>query len=217
MHNDETGIVTRSGGRRLRGLAVAVAVPLFGVMAAFGTVEHGPEPVPSRIVIEPLALSAAPVGDSGTIIYFQEDRFGCNDTIATLLERLGADEDEAATLLRSSRAARPFRLLLPGTTVQAKLDQVGKLRSISFLTDRDTILSADRLGESFGRFEQQAEVTPGIEMKSGEIQTSLFAAIDAAGHADRVRVQPSGRFRRDGEFDRGFARQGPYAVRFRNL
>jgi len=155
-------------------LAVAVAVPLFGVVAAFGTVEHGPEPVPSRIVIEPLALSATPVGDSGTIIYFQEDRFRRNDTIATLIERLGADEDEAAALLHSSRAARPFRLLLPGTTVQAKLDQVGKLRSISFLTDRDTILSADRLGESFGRFEQQAEVTPGIEMKSGAIQTSLF-------------------------------------------
>ena len=214
MHNDETGIVTRSGGRRLRGLAVAVAVPLFGVMAAFGTVEHGPEPVPSRIVIEPLALSAAPVGDSGTIIYFQEDRFGRNDTIATLLERLGADEDEAATLLRSSRAARPFRLLLPGTTVQAKLDQVGKLRSISFLTDRDTILSADRLGESFGRFEQQAEVTPGIEMKSGEIQTSLFAAIDAAGIADGVAIQLADIFGGDVDFHRDLRRGDRFAVVF---
>src|SRR5258708_35187019 len=127
-------------------------------------------------------------------ICFEEGRFGRNDTLATMLERLGADEDEAATLLRSSRAARPFRLLLPGTTVQAKLDQVGKLRSISFLTDRDTILSADRLGESFGRFEQQAEVTPGIEMKSGGIQTSLFAAIDAAGVADRRASPPRGSF-----------------------
>src|SRR5881396_1884652 len=123
MHNDEIGIVTRSGGRRLRWLAVAV----------------------------PLALSATSVGDSGTIIYFQEDRFKRSDTLATLIERLGADEDEAATLLRSSRAARPFRLLLPGTTVQARVDELGKLRSISFLTDRDTLLSADRLGDSFSR------------------------------------------------------------------
>src|SRR5882762_9532595 len=157
MHNDEIGIVTRSSERRLRWLAAAVALPLFGVVAAFGTVEHVPEPIPARTVIEPLALSAPPVGDSGTIIYFQEDRFRRSDTLTTLIERLGADEDEAATLLRSSRAARPFRLLLPGTTVQAKVDEVGKLRSISFLTDRDTILSVERLGESFGRFEQQAE------------------------------------------------------------
>jgi len=61
MHNDEIGIVTRSGGRRLQWLAVAV--PLFGVVAAFGMVEHVPEPIPVRIVIEPLALSATSVGD----------------------------------------------------------------------------------------------------------------------------------------------------------
>src|SRR5712691_13527646 len=141
MHNNEIGIVTRSGERRLRWLAAAVAVPLFGVVAAFGMVERVPEPIPVRIVIEPLALSATSVGDSGTIIYVQEDRFRRNDTLTTLIERLGAAEDEAATFLRSSRATRPFRLLLPETTVQAKLDQVGKLRSVSFLTERDTILS----------------------------------------------------------------------------
>src|SRR5882672_1761026 len=184
MHNDEGGIVTRSGGRRLRWLAAAVALPLFGVVAAFGTVEHRPEPVPVRIVIEPLVLSATPVGDSGTIIYFQEDRFRRSDTLAALIERLGADQDEVATFLRSSRATRPFHLLLPGTTVQARVDQIGKLRSISFLTDRDTILSVDRLGESFGSFEQQVEVARGMEMKSGEIETSLFAATDAAGIPD---------------------------------
>src|SRR5437899_12456389 len=116
MHNDEIGIVTRPGERRLRWLAAAVALPLFGVVAAFGTVEHAPEPIPVRTVIEPLALSATPVGDSGTIIYFQEDRFRRSDTLTTLIERLGADEGEAATLLRSSRVTRPFRLLLPGTT-----------------------------------------------------------------------------------------------------
>src|SRR5712691_8417189 len=206
MHNDEIGIVTRSGERRLRWLAAVVALPLFGVVAAFGTVEHVPESIPVRTVIEPLALSATPVGDSGTVIYFQEDRFRRSDTLTTLIERLGADEDEAATLLRSSRGARPFRLLLPGTTVQAKLDQVHKLRSISFLTDRDTILSVDRLGESFGRFEQQAEVARGMEMKSGEIETSLFAATDAAGIPDGIAVEIADIFGGDMDFHRDLRR-----------
>ena len=214
MHNDEVGIVTRSGGRRLRWLAAAVALPLFGVVAAFGTVEHGPEPVPVRIVIEPLALSATPAGDSGAIIYFQEDRFRRNDTLATLIERLGANEDEAAAFLRSSRATRPFRLLLPGTTVQAKLDQVGKLRSISFLTDRDTILSVDRLGESFASFEQQAEVARVIEMKSGEIKTSLFAATDAAGIPDGIAIQLADIFAGDVDFHRDLRRGDRFGVVF---
>jgi murein DD-endopeptidase MepM/ murein hydrolase activator NlpD len=214
MHNDEIGIVTRSSGRRLRWLAAAVAVPLFGVVAAFGTVAHVPEPVPVRIVIETLVLSATPVGDSGTIIYFQEDRFRRSDTLVTLIERLGADEGEAATLLRSSRAARPFRLLLPGTTVQARVDEVGRLRSISFLTDRDTLLSVDRLGDSFGRFEQQADVTRGIEMKSGEIKTSLFAATDAAGIPDGIAVQLADIFGGDVDFHRDLRRGDRFGVVF---
>jgi len=214
MHNNEIGIVTRSGERRLRWLAAAVAVPLFGVVAAFGTVERVPEPIPVRIVIEPLALSATPVGDSGTIIYVQEDRFRRSDTLATLIERLGADEDEAATLLRSSRAAQPFRFLLPGTTVQAKVDEVGRLRSLSFLTDRDTLLSVDRLGDSFRRFEQQADVARGIEMKSGEIKTSLFTATDAAGIPDGIAVQLVDIFGGDVDFHRDLRRGDRFGVVF---
>ncbi len=214
MHNNEIGIVTRSGERRLRWLAAAVAVPLFGVVAAFGMVERVPEPIPVRIVIEPLALSATSVGDSGTIIYVQEDRFRRSDTLATLIERLGADEDEAATLLRSSRAAQPFRFLLPGTTVQAKVDEVGRLRSLSFLTDRDTLLSVDRLGDSFRRFEQQADVARGIEMKSGEIKTSLFAATDAAGIPDAIAVQLADIFGGDLDFHRDLRRGDRFGVVF---
>jgi len=107
MHNDEAGIVTRSGARRLRWLAAAVAVPLFGVVAAFGTVAHVPEPVPVRIVVQTLVLSTTPVGDSGTIIYFQEDRFRRSDTLATLITRLGADR--AAVPLSASRNDRPSK------------------------------------------------------------------------------------------------------------
>ena len=214
MHNDEVGIVTRSGARRLRWLAIAVAVPLFGVVAAFGTVAHVPEPVRVRTVVETLALSTTPVGDSGTIIYFQEDRFRRSDTLATLIGRLGADEEEAATLLRSSRAARPFRFLLPGTTVQAKVDEVGRLRSISFLTDRDTLLSADRMGDGFGRFEQQADVARGIEMKSGGIKTSLFAATDAAGIPDGIAVQLADIFGGDVDFHRDLRRGDRFGVVF---
>ncbi|HEX9493278.1 MAG TPA: M23 family peptidase, partial [Thermoanaerobaculia bacterium] len=189
-------------------------MPLFGVVAAFGTVEHGPEPIPTRIVVDPLALSATPTGDPGTILYFQEDGFRRSDTLATLIERLGADGHEAATLLRSSRAAQPFRILLPGTNVQARVDEVGRLRSISFLTDRDTLLSVDRLGDSFGRFEQPADVARGLEMKSGEIKTSLFTATDAAGIPDGIAVQLADIFGGDVDFHRDLRRGDRFGVVF---
>jgi murein DD-endopeptidase MepM/ murein hydrolase activator NlpD len=213
------GIVTRSGGRRLRWLAPVpiVAALLFGVVAAFGTVQRAPEPVPVRLVVEPLALPAIPAGDSGTVIYFQEDRFQRNDTLAGLLGRLGVEESEVGTLLRSSRAARPVRLLLPGTTVQAKIDEAGRLRSLWFLTDRDTIVSVDRLGESFGAFERQAEVARGVEMKSGEIETSLFAAADVAGIPDSVAIQLTDIFGGDVDFHRDLRRGDRFGVIYETL
>src|SRR5256886_17309619 len=163
MHNDEVGIVTRSGARRLRWLAIAVAVPLFGVVAAFGTVAHVPDPVPVRTVVETLALSTTPVGDSGTIIYFQEDRFRRSDTLATLIGRLGADEEEAATLLRSSRAARPFRLLLPGTAELGKVDGGWTTRLPYVLHGRETLVTAASLGGGFGRIHGTGSVARGVE------------------------------------------------------
>src|SRR5689334_19439452 len=147
MHNSEDGIVARPIGRRLRWLAPAVAVPLFGVVAAFATVYHEPDPVPPQVVVEHLSLSPAPVGEPEPALYFQESVSRRNETPTALLGRLGTDGEDAQAVLHSPRAMRPFRLLPPGTAVQAKVDQTGKLRSLWYLTDRDTVLSLDRIGE----------------------------------------------------------------------
>ncbi len=218
MHNNgEEGIVARSRGRRLRWLALAVAGPLFGVVAAFGTVHREPENVPLQVVIEPLSLSPVRIGESGLSLYFQEGVFLRHDTPATLLDRLGADEEEAGLIAHAPRAMRPFRLLLRGTTVQAKVDQTGKLRSLWYLTDRDTVLSLDRIGEGFQILEQEAELTRAVEMKSGEISTSLFAATDAAGIPDGAATQLADIFGGEVDFHRDLRRGDRFAVVFESV
>jgi murein DD-endopeptidase MepM/ murein hydrolase activator NlpD len=184
------------------------------VVAAFGTVQREPENVPVRVVAEPLSLSPKQIGESGLSIYFQEGVSGRSETPATLLGRLGTDEEDAEAMLRSPRTTRPFRLLLPGTTVQAKVDQAGKLRSLWYLTEKDTVLSVDRIGEGFQTFERQVELTRGIEMKSGEISTSLFAATDAAGIPDRIAIQLADIFGGDVDFHRDLRRGDRFAVVF---
>ena len=217
MQSDRGGIVARSGARRLRWLGVTLAVPLFGVVAAFGTVRDAPEPVPVRDILETLALTATPVGDLGTIIYFREERIQSGDTLTTLLERLGADGSEAAEFSRSSQAVRSFRLLRPGITVWAKVDDDGTLRSLAFLTGRDTILSIDRLGRGFVTFEEQAEAVRGVEMRSGEIKSSLFAATDAAGIPDNVATQLADIFAGEIDFHRDLRHRDRFAVVFEAL
>ena len=91
MHSETTQIVSRSGGWRLRWIAAAVAAPLFGVMAAFGTARDTPEPIPRQTVVEPLDLSAALLEDAKPVSYFQEERFQRNNTASALLDRVIED------------------------------------------------------------------------------------------------------------------------------
>lgn len=213
MHNNnEEGIVARPDGKRLRVLAAAVAAPLFGVVAAFATVRQDAETIPLHLVVQHLPLSPISIGESGLSLYFQEGVSRRNESPAALLARLGANEEDTETILRSPRTMRPMRLLLPGTILQVKIDQGGKFRSLSYLTERDTTLSLDRIGEGFQTLEQQAELARGTEMRSGEIETSLFAATDAAGIPDSVAIQLADIFGGDVDFHRDLRRGDRFAV-----
>jgi len=214
MPNEEVQIVARSAGWRPRWIAVAVAAPLCGMVAAFGTVQNASEPVPLQTVVEPLDLPAAVLGDDKPISYFQEERFQRSNALPSLLTRLGAAEGEGARFLRSSQASRSLRQLQPGTTVGAKISEDGALRSLWFLSGGDTVVSIDRLGESFSASRQQVVPAREIEMRSGEISSSLFSATDAAGIPDSVAIQLADIFAGDVDFSRDLRRGDRFAVVF---
>ncbi len=216
MHNEDVQIVSRPGLRRLRRLA-ASAVPLFGMVAAFGTVQKASEPVPFQTVIETLDLQATLLHDAKPVAYVREEPYPGIGSIATFLARLGTQDGEAGDLLRSSQAARSLRLLQPGTTVGAKVDDQGTLRSLWFLTGNEWLVSIDRLGEGFGVSREQIPLTREIEMKSGEIGSSLFAATDAAGVPDNVATQFAEIFAGDVDFYRDLRRGDRFAVVFESF
>jgi murein DD-endopeptidase MepM/ murein hydrolase activator NlpD len=214
MHYDEGRIVARPGEKRLRWLALGLTIPLFGVVAAFGTVKSGFEPVPARIVTQTLPLSAAPLGESAEALYFREEHLKRGDTPATLLRRLGAADAEAAAFVRSSQAMRSFRLLRPDASVYAKIDGTSRLRSLWFLGREGEVRSIDRLGDGFAVSDQDAEVTRRVEMRAGEIETSLFGAADDSGLPDPVAAQLADIFGGDVDFHRDLRRGDRFAVVF---
>lgn len=206
-------IVPRPEDRRLRWIAIGVAVPLLGMVTAFGTVQDSPpQVIPARTIVEPLTFADVARGDSGTGVYFKEARYQGGDTAGTLLERLGADDGEADNLRRSSQAARSFRLLKLGTEVQAKVSEDGKLWSLWFLTPNDTMLSIDRVGDGFSTAEQSVALERRIELKSGEIKSSLFGATDTAGIPDNVAMQLADIFAGDIDFQRDLRRGDRFSV-----
>src|SRR5262249_51111086 len=108
MTEDKARIVTQRHlpGLRWQWLCGLLALPVFGVVAAFATVEPYPVPLLTRAVVEPVALSALLPAEDAPVSYFQEERFQRGDTVSALLARLGADAEDARVLLRSPSAAR---------------------------------------------------------------------------------------------------------------
>ncbi len=213
MDNENVPIVARSGGWRLRWLAIAGAAPLLGVMAALGMAQDVPEPVSFRMIVESLTLPAARRSDAGSV-YFLEDRLHRDDTLAALLGRLGANKSDTENILRSRQSTRLFRNLSPRTTVQASVGEDGKLQSLWFIAGRDTLYAIDRIGEGFSASELPAEITRRIEARTGEVRSSLFGATDSAGIPDNVASQISDIFAGDIDFHRDLRRGDRFTVVF---
>lgn len=196
-------------------VAAGIVTLLFGVVAAFGTVQDTPDPMFARTVVEPLALPATLESRNADEVFFREDRFQRGDTILALLERL--EVDQAERLLRSRDAMRPFRLLRPGTTVQARTAEDGSLIAMWFIGARDQLISIEGAGDGFAASEQPAELTRRIQMISGEIKSSLFAATDAAGLSDSVATQIADVFAGDVDFHRDLRRGDKFTVVFESF
>src|SRR3989304_7817487 len=113
--------ISEGAHSRFPWVAAGVVTLLFGVVAAFGTVQDRPEP--ARTMVEPVALPARLENKNVDAVFVREDRFQRGDTISALLERLDVDDQQAERLLRSREAMRSFRLLGPGGTGQARPPQ----------------------------------------------------------------------------------------------
>ncbi|WP_151638853.1 M23 family metallopeptidase [Noviherbaspirillum aerium] len=126
--------------------------------------------------------------------YRREERVRPGDTLATLLSRLGVNDDAAASFIKSDKLAYNVLQLKAGRRVQVETDKDGQLhRLVTTLTDNSgqptkNIVIA-RSGEGFTAKESPTTLERRVEMHSGEIRSSLFAATDAAQIPDSVASQ----------------------------
>ena len=215
MTEEKAQIVTQTHrpGLRWQWLAAVLAVPVFGVVAAFATVQPYPGPLLTRAVVEPLAIPGPAAAQAAPAAYFHEERFQRGDTVPALLIRLGGDADDAPALLRSPGASRLVRLVRPGTTVQATTSD-GKLQSLWFLSGTESLLTVERRDAGFTASERKVTLSREVELKTGQIASSLFAATDAAGVPDNVASQIADIFAGDIDFQRDLRRGDRFTVAF---
>ncbi len=210
---DRTGMQYMKSGlaflsRHKRWLVILSAIPLLEVFTAFGTSpDTVTSDIPQRTVAAPLVLPQPIGSDSGSFDFWREEPIQRGDTLASLLDRLGVTADEIPTIVSASRDHAALARFVAGRTVMARVTSSGRLITLRYLLDEQSLLSIERAGDSFRT--SQVSVTPEtrIVIRSGDVRHSLFGATDAADVPDSVASQLAEVFSGDIDFHRDL-RQG---------
>jgi murein DD-endopeptidase MepM/ murein hydrolase activator NlpD len=126
--------------------------------------------------------------------YVREDRVRPGDTLAALLSRLGVHDDAATAFIKADHTAYNVLQLKAGRRVQVQTAKDGELqRLVATVADSNgnpvRNIVVERHGDQFTSTEASGALERRVEMHSGEIRSSLFAATDAAQIPDNVAMQ----------------------------
>jgi len=193
-------------------LALAT-LPFLGVVAAFGIApDTATENIASETVVEALALPEAQPTDSGTFDFWREERIGRGETLPSLLQKLGINTEDRQAFIVAARQSKSIDHLIPGRSVLARVSSSGRLLLLRYLASDTTLVSVNRINESFQTTQQtiQPEMRP--VMRSGAIQGSLFGATDAAEVPDRIASEMAETFSGDIDFHKDLRRGDHFSV-----
>ena len=206
-------------------LAAASVVCLGGAVAAFAVADDGPLPF-SHQVLEDLAApdtraQLEALADRADL-FVTEERIRRGDTIGSLLTRLGVSDADAENFLRTSADARALQQLRPGRLIQVRTDDEGALKWLRYAyssgdgkdaaSQNGRSLVVERTGDALVAREIALPNERRVELRSGEIRSSLFAATDDAGLPDGIATQIAEIFSGDIDFYRDLRRGDRFRV-----
>ncbi|MBP9714740.1 MAG: M23 family metallopeptidase [Sterolibacterium sp.] len=190
-------------------------VSMFGMVAAFGTAPSTVAvSIAQQTVVEQLApaIALSTTGENETFV--REDQVQRGDSVASLLARLGVQDDAAFRFLRDDKTAQIlFRQLRPGKNVTAHVGSDGELQSLIYpLNASERALFIERHHGKLQASERALPLETQTQMKSGEIQFSLFEATDDAGVPDHIAMQLIDLFGGDIDFHRDLRKGDRFSV-----
>lgn len=198
--------------RKTRILSVSA---LFLAACAFGAIGVAPlapdasdlpvKSIEQQIALPGLSQQIAALEESAPQYFMREEKVRSGDTLATLLGRLGINDAAAAHFIKSDSTARSVMQLHAGKSVQAQTTDDGSLQWLrtTVVSGRDSPVKSlviARDGDNFKAAEETAAVEMRIEMRSGLINSSLFAATDSADVPDPIASQMVDMFSTDIDF-----------------
>ncbi|MEP7371119.1 MAG: M23 family metallopeptidase [Nitrosospira sp.] len=204
--------------KRLRWLILLSSFPLFGMVAAFGIApDTSLEDFPVEEVIRGLELPEILPPSDANMTFWRQERIQAGDTIATLLSRLEVSNQDAANFLRDSRGIKATHQLVSGKIVHVQTTAAGELLLLRYFPGGSEQLVMEKVGGVFKVSEQPVKLETHIQMKSGVINSSLFAAVDGAGVPDSVATQIVDILASDIDFHRDLRKGDRFTVVYDSL
>lgn len=220
--------------RHQRALTVALTVTLTGVAAtavALAPLAPDAQDLPQLLITERIAPTS-PMGAQLEALaavdleLYRSELTRRDDTVGSLLSRLGVNDAEAAAFMRQDRLARRIFEGRADKMVRAKADAQGRLLELvarfpaeqrQQLDTHFTRLTLSR-GESgwLSRVEI-AELQGRVQLGSGTIRSSLFAATDEAQMPDAIASQMAELFAGDIDFHRELRKGDTFSVVYETL
>ncbi len=170
----------------VRGLIAVALLPIFGMVTAYGIApDTDTRNVPVKTLTEELALPNATESIPGGQVFHHQERVLSGETLGALLNRLGVSEVETSRLL-ALPAGQIGRHLRAGQRIQAKVNDQAELLELLLTAGDGTLNRITRQNDSFTLDQPEDILETRVVMRSGQIQSSLFAAMDIASIPDSV-------------------------------
>ena len=204
--------------RYLRWPIALASLPLFGMVAAFGI---APDSSFKDVPIQQIVLSLdLPETSSSTVTdttFWRQERIQRGDTVAALLSRFEVNNLDAVNFLHEARNIKAMHQLVPGRIIHAQTNERGELRMLRYFPGGSEQFLMEKIDGAFKLIEQPIELEKHVQMKSGVIDSSLFAATDSAGVPDNVTTQIVDIFSSDIDFHRDLRKGDRFTVVYESL
>lgn len=198
---------------KVRWFVTLSTLPLLGVVTAFGIMPQSDVLTgPQKTIVQEIALPTAAQAAPSNTTFWRNERVQRGDTVVELLRRLNVEDEAASEYLRNFNPASSFRQLIVGKEVQAETNAEGALLALRYLDNENNQVIVAKTGDSFKVDVKPALVEQRTFVRTGEIESSLFAATDEAGLPDPAANQLAEIFGGDIDFHRDLRKGDKFSV-----
>lgn len=178
-------VVTQKG---LRWLTILSSIPLFGIVTAFGIAPttSSLQDIPVREIVHSLPLPeivqvTEDENQQNISTFWHQENIRRGDTIQAILSRLEVNKQDKADFIRAVRDNKVMQRLRSGEIIHAETSVEGELLTLRYFDITGKQLNIGKMGSLYEIDNDTAEANARIRVGSGVIESTLFAAMDAAG------------------------------------